>query len=131
MYSILNDLEIFSDSTQRPSYLFVCHQLRDEYSDTLFNSNLLKLDSYNGNANSWSEVLDRRSKRDIFLHSQFADIMVASFNTPLGVLEFMGSAKRSCEKLYVERGGNVATGILTVSTKKGGLRRWQWSMASV
>lgn len=131
LYTILNDLQTFSLTTQRPPCLFVSHQLQSEYSSVLFSNNaLLKLDTYKGSNNSWHEVADLQAKRDIFYHCKFAFPMVAGSNTPLGLLEFMGSARRACEELYYEKGESVRMGILTICSRGTGVRRWQWSMSS-
>lgn len=128
LYTILNDLSIFSLTTQRPACLFACRQLQDEYSDVLLNSKgLLKLDAYRG---SWHEVTDHQSKRDIFLHCEFAVPLFASSNTPLGALEFMNGATRACKEMYREKGEQASMGIVTICTAKTAVKRWHWSLDS-
>jgi len=132
LYAVINDLFTFSTTTQRPACLFVSHQLREEYSDVLFNKTrgqLIKLDAYNGLTRSWSEITDQNVKRETFLHCEIAVPLFASSNTPLGLLEFMGGAKRVCGELWRSHGEGVRMGILTICTAKTAVRRWHWSIA--
>lgn len=131
LYTVLNDLFDFSATNQRPACPFVCKQLQEEYCDILLNTRgLLKLDAYQGSTRSWHEVMDLQTKQDIFLHCVFAVPLFPSSNTPLGLLEFRGGAKRVCDELYREHGDGVRMGVLTICTARTAVKRWHWSIVS-
>lgn len=131
LYTILNDLSNFSLSARRPAFLFVCHQIQDEYTNVLFKTpGLLELETYKGSTYSWHDVEDLQNRRAIFLHSRFAFPMVASSNSPLGVLEYTGRTRRACRELWLDKGKAVRMGMMKLCTAKAGVIRWQWSMAS-
>lgn len=115
------DLETFADKMTKPGLLKASSQLRTEYSDVFFGSDLLRLDAYSGISNTWQQVQNKRAKRTIFEGCIFTDL-----------LEFwsVGSARRYCQRLYSDWQGNVQTGIMTINTGAG-IRRWQWSLAQV
>jgi hypothetical protein len=105
----------------KPGLLKTSTQIRGEYSDVFFGSELLKFDAYVGEVGVWQQIKTKQGKRTIFETSIFTDM-----------LEFwsVASARRYCQRLYSDWQGNVRTGIMTIQTRSG-IHRFQWSVANM
>lgn len=118
-FLVLSDLQAFVDKTIKPALLQTSIQVRNEYSEIFFDSELLKFDAYFGEGSTWQAIHSKQAKRNILENCVFTDM-----------LDFwsVASARRYCQRLYSDWQGNVRTGIMTISTRSG-IRRWQWSIA--
>ena len=116
-YLFAYDVEAFADNVHKPALLDSCRQLQSEYSGLFYNSNLIKLDAYYSETDSWCEIVGVKAKRDILEHSTFADLF-----------DFwsLASARRYCQRVCYNR-ENVQRGIVTICTNAG-FRRWQWNV---
>lgn len=120
-FVVPSDLQSFADRMAKPGLLKTSTQIRGEYSDVFFGSELLKFDAYVGEVGVWQQIKTKQGKRTIFETSIFTDM-----------LEFwsVASARRYCQRLYSDWQGNVRTGIMTIQTRSG-IHRFQWSVANV
>lgn len=116
-YVLTDDVVAFADNMCSPSLLSVCNLIQDEYASLFYATNLIKLDAYYSNTDSWCEVKSASAKRNILEHSTFAD---------LSDFWSLASARRYCQKVCYNR-ENVQRGIVTIVTKAG-MRRWQWNL---
>ncbi|KAK3073875.1 hypothetical protein LTR53_004174 [Teratosphaeriaceae sp. CCFEE 6253] len=59
---LLEDLHHFPEPVCRPPLADVCRQLKREYSDIFYGSDLIKLDAYYSDTDSWAEIQGRAAK---------------------------------------------------------------------
>lgn len=113
----MDDVETFAESVRLPPLLSVSLQTHREYSSFFYATNLIKLDAYYHETDSWCDVKDKQAKQVILERSTYADLF-----------DFYGlaSARRYCQRICYNR-ENVQRGIVTIFTNAGS-RRWQWSV---
>lgn len=118
-YALLDDIEAFAESVHTPALLAVCQLTEHEYGGFFYSTNLIKLDAYYHDTDSWCEVKGRREKQVVLEQATFADLF-----------DFwsLASARRYCQRVCYNR-ENVRRGIVAISTNAG-FRRWQWSVQS-
>ncbi|KAH9840500.1 hypothetical protein Tdes44962_MAKER01700 [Teratosphaeria destructans] len=115
-FFLINDIEAFAETACTPALLSVNEQLREEYAGLFYSSNLIKVDAYYTETDSWCEVQGRYEKQALLENSTYADLF-----------DFwsLASARRYCQRPCYNR-ESARRGILTVSTPTG-FRRWQWT----
>ncbi|KAK4550121.1 hypothetical protein LTR36_003088 [Oleoguttula mirabilis] len=116
-YILADDVELFAESVRKPALLAVCRLIEHEYAGVFYDTNLIKIDAYYSETDSWCEIRAGRAKQVILESATFADLF-----------DFwsLASARRYCQRVCYSR-ENVQRGIVAISTNAG-FRRWQWSV---
>jgi len=116
-YILIEDIKVFAENVRKPGLLSVCQQSQREYSGICYDNNLIKLDAYYSETDSWAEVRSKQAKQTTLERSTLRDLS-----------EFwsLASARRYCQRTCYN-GVNMQRGIVTVVTDAG-FRRWQWSV---
>ncbi|KAK5124154.1 hypothetical protein LTR85_001857 [Meristemomyces frigidus] len=118
-YALVEDVENYAETVRKPRLLSVCRLTEHEYAGFFYDTNLIKLDAYYNETDSWCEVKERQAKQVILEQATFTDLF-----------DFwsLASARRYCQRICYNR-ENVQRGIVAISTNAG-FRRWQWSVQS-
>ena len=112
-----DDIHTLADTMRKPALLSTNTQIRHEYSSIFNGSNLIRIDCYYSETDSWAEVRGWQAKQVVLANSIFTD---------LSDYWSLASARRHCQH-YGYGSEAVRRGIVTVQAQAG-MRRWQWRM---